>query len=75
VNGDNRSRLMLLDYQPYEQLPDMLASADALLVILERDASRCFVPSKSLNYFCTGRPVLALLQTDNAVARMVETQA
>lgn len=64
--------LMLLDYQPYEQLPDMLASADVLLVVLEHDASRYSVPSKVLNYLCAGRPVLALLPPDNAVARMIE---
>jgi colanic acid biosynthesis glycosyl transferase WcaI len=64
--------LVLLDYQPYEQLPDMLASADVLLVVLESDASRYSVPSKVLNYFCAGRPVLALLPPDNAVANMVE---
>lgn len=64
--------LTLLDYQPYEQLPDMLASADVLLVVLERDASRYSVPSKVLNYLCAGRPVLALLPPDNAVASMVD---
>jgi colanic acid biosynthesis glycosyl transferase WcaI len=64
--------LTLLDYQPYEQLPDMLASADVLLVVLESNASRYSVPSKVLNYLCAGRPVLALLPADNAVARMVE---
>jgi colanic acid biosynthesis glycosyl transferase WcaI len=63
--------LMLLDYQPYEQLPDMLASADVLLVVLESDASRYSVPSKVLNYLCAGRPVLALLPSDNAVADML----
>jgi colanic acid biosynthesis glycosyl transferase WcaI len=64
--------LTLLDYQPYEHLPDMLASADVLLVVLESNASRYSVPSKVLNYFCAGRPVLALLPQDNAVAKMVE---
>ena len=64
--------LTLLDYQPYEQLPDMLASADVLLVVLESNASRYSVPSKVLNYLCAGRPVLALLPPDNAVAHMVD---
>jgi glycosyltransferase involved in cell wall biosynthesis len=64
--------LMLFDYQPYERLPDVLASADVLLVVLESNASRYSVPSKVLNYFCAGRPVLALLPQDNAVADMVE---
>jgi glycosyltransferase involved in cell wall biosynthesis len=64
--------LVLLDYQPYEDLPDMLASADVLVVVLESDASRYSVPSKVLNYFCAGRAVLGLLPADNAVSRMIE---
>jgi putative colanic acid biosynthesis glycosyltransferase WcaI len=64
--------LLLLDYQPYEQLSDMLASADVLVVVLESDASRYSVPSKVLNYLCAGRPVLGLLPADNAVSRMIE---
>jgi len=64
--------LTLVDYQPYEQLPDMLASADVLLVLLEKDASRYSVPSKVLNYLCAGRPILALLPLENAVAKTIE---
>jgi glycosyltransferase involved in cell wall biosynthesis len=67
--GDEKLRL--LDYQPYAELPDMLASADVLVGILERDASRYSVPSKILNYLCAGRPVLAVLPEDNAIASMV----
>lgn len=70
-NAGDVSNLMLLDFQPYEDLPDMLASADVLVVLLENDASRYSVPSKVLNYLCAGRPVLALLPEDNAVAKTV----
>jgi glycosyltransferase involved in cell wall biosynthesis len=73
THGGHESRLMLLDYQPYEQLPDMLASSEVLLVVLERHASRYSVPSKALNYLCAGRPLLALLPPDNAVAEMIKT--
>jgi colanic acid biosynthesis glycosyl transferase WcaI len=72
ANADDAPGLTLLDYQPYEQLPDMLASADVLLVILEQGASRYSVPSKVLNYLCAGRPILALLPMENAVAEAVE---
>ena len=65
-------RLVLLDFQPYERVPEMLGSADILVAILEQEASRYSVPSKVLNYFCAGRPVLGLLPADNAVARMIE---
>ncbi len=67
--------LMLLNYQPYEHLPDMLASADVLVVLLEGDASRYSVPSKVLNYLCAARPILAILPRGNAVAQMVEGSA
>jgi colanic acid biosynthesis glycosyl transferase WcaI len=70
-NAADVSGLMTFDYQPYVQLPDVLASADVLLVVLEHAASRYSVPSKVLNYLCAGRPVLALLPPDNAVAKMV----
>ena len=67
------SRFTLLDYQPYEQLPDMLGSADVLVALLERDASRFSVPSKVLSYFCAGRAVLAVLPPDNAIAQMIQS--
>jgi colanic acid biosynthesis glycosyl transferase WcaI len=63
------SDLRLLDYQPYDELPDVLASADVLIVVLESDASRYSVPSKVLNYLCAGRAVLAVLPEDNGVAQ------
>jgi colanic acid biosynthesis glycosyl transferase WcaI len=71
-NTEDQSVLTLLDYQPYELLPEMLASADVLLVLLEQDASRYSVPSKVLNYLCAGRPILGLLPADNAVAQTIE---
>jgi colanic acid biosynthesis glycosyl transferase WcaI len=63
--------LMLLDYQPYDVLPDVLGSADVLAVVLEPDASRYSVPSKALNYACAGRAVLAVMPRDNAAAGML----
>ena len=67
--------LMLLDYQPYAELPKMLASADVLLVLLEKDANRYSVPSKVLNYLCAGRPVFGLLPLSNPVAHVIENSA
>lgn len=66
-------RLIMMDFQPYELLPDMLGAADVLVAVLEKDASRYSVPSKVLNYLCAGRPVLALLPSDNAVAEIVRS--
>jgi colanic acid biosynthesis glycosyl transferase WcaI len=63
--------LLLFDYQPYEDLPDVLASADVLVALLEPDASRYSVPSKVLTYLCAARPVMAVMPSDNAVAAVV----
>ncbi len=63
--------LVLLDFQPYEALPLVLASADVLAVILEPDAGAYSVPSKVLTYHCAGRPLLAALPTSNLAARVI----
>ncbi|HEY6474009.1 MAG TPA: glycosyltransferase family 4 protein [Acidimicrobiales bacterium] len=65
--------LVLLDFQPYEDLPDMMASAEVLVAILEPDASKFSVPSKVLTYLCSGRPILGVLPSDNSVAEILSS--
>jgi glycosyltransferase involved in cell wall biosynthesis len=64
--------LRLLPYQPYERLPEVLASADVLVAVLEPDAGEFSVPSKVLTYLCAERPVLGALPADNLAARVIE---
>jgi colanic acid biosynthesis glycosyl transferase WcaI len=63
--------LLLLDYQPYDELPDVMAAADILIAILEPSAGRYSVPSKVLSYLCSGRTIVALLPGDNAAAATI----
>ena len=63
--------LVLLPFQPYDELPDVLASGDVLLVLLERAAGRFAVPSKVLSYLCAGRPLLAAVPAENLAAAVV----
>ncbi len=65
--------LVLLDFQPYADLPEVMASADVLVAILEADASRFSVPSKVLTYLCSGRPVVGVLPADNSAAEILST--
>jgi colanic acid biosynthesis glycosyl transferase WcaI len=67
------SNLMLLDYQPYYSLPDVLASADVLVTVLEPDAGRYSVPSKVLSYLCAARPVLGVMPVENEAADTLVT--
>jgi putative colanic acid biosynthesis glycosyltransferase WcaI len=63
--------IQLLPFQPYAVLPDVLASGDILLAILEADAGVFSVPSKVLSYLCAGRPLLAAIPADNLAATVV----
>jgi colanic acid biosynthesis glycosyl transferase WcaI len=64
--------LSLLDFQPVERLPEVLASADVLLATLEADAGQFAVPSKILMYLCAGRALLMASPRDNLAASIVE---
>lgn len=63
--------LLLLGFQPFEAMPQVLASADVLLTILEPDAGRFAVPSKVLTYLCAHRPLLLAVPAVNLAARIV----
>ncbi len=64
--------LFLLDFQPFEDVPSVLGSADVLVALLTADASAFSVPSKILGYLAAGRPVLALMPLDNYSAEIVK---
>ena len=64
--------LLLLGFQPYDRLPEVLASADVLLATLEADAGQFAVPSKILTYLCAGRPLLLAAPRTNLAASVVE---
>ena len=65
------ANLVLLDYQPYEDLPQVLASGDLLVAVLDRDAGAFAVPSKVLSYLCAARPLLLAVPRANLAARTV----
>ncbi len=67
-----RDNLLLLDFQLYDRVPEVLASADVLLATLESDAGQFAVPSKVLSYLCAGRPLLIAAPRTNLAASIVE---
>jgi colanic acid biosynthesis glycosyl transferase WcaI len=69
--GEGLSNLVVLGFQPYERLPEVLATADVLLAILEPDAGVFAIPSKVLTYLCAGRPVLGAIPPENLAAKAV----
>ncbi|MBX3112931.1 MAG: glycosyltransferase family 4 protein [Fimbriimonadaceae bacterium] len=63
--------LVLLPFQPFDDLPEVMGSADVLVAILEPDAGVFSVPSKVLSYLCAGRGVLLAVPPENLAARIV----
>ena len=63
--------LLLFPYQPFAMLPDLLASGDVLVSVLEEDAGVFSVPSKVLSYLCAGRALLLAVPAENLAARLV----
>jgi glycosyltransferase involved in cell wall biosynthesis len=72
TNAAHLPSLRLLGFQPYEDLPDMMGTADVLVALLESGASCFSVPSKVLTYHCAGRAILAALPEENLAARIIE---
>lgn len=69
--GD-RADVRILGYQPAAELSDVLASADAVVALLEPDAAQFSVPSKVLSYLSAGRPTIALVPGSNPAALDVD---
>ena len=65
------TNLLLLPYQPYSSLAEVLGAADVLIAILEPDAGIFSVPSKVLSYLCAKRPLLLAVPPDNLAAKIV----
>ncbi|MEM8487977.1 MAG: glycosyltransferase family 4 protein [Bacteroidota bacterium] len=65
--------LLLYPYQPADQLPQVLGTADVLVALLDAKAGAFSVPSKVLTYLCAQRPLLLALPKDNQAATLVKT--
>ena len=65
------NNLIILKFQPFEQLSDVLATADILIGILETDAGTFSVPSKILSYLCARRPIVLSTPKENLAARII----
>lgn len=64
--------LVLMPYQPYEQLPQVMAAADVLLALLEASAGAFSVPGKVLSHLCAQRPTVAAVPMVNRAAKVIE---
>jgi glycosyltransferase involved in cell wall biosynthesis len=68
---EGRLNILLLPLQPPADLPEVLASADVLVALLEHEAHAFSVPSKVLTYLTAGRPILGAIPEANLAARTI----
>ncbi len=83
INGDGaaRSSLQVLardcgnvhfaEYQPIERLGEVLASADIHVVPLRAGLASSSVPSKTYSILAAGRPILAAIDLDTEIPRIL----
>lgn len=63
--------LILMGFEPFERMPEVMGAADVLVAILEADAGVFSVPSKVLAYLCGGKPLLLSIPGENLASRIV----
>ena len=67
--------LQIINFQPFQDMPAVLASADVLIGVLEADAGTFSVPSKVLTYMCSGKPILLSVPGDNLAAKIIKNNS
>lgn len=84
INGDGSARESLessarglanvkfADYQPIERLSEVLATGDIHLVPLRAGLARVSVPSKTYSIMAASRPVVAAIDPDTEIPRLLE---
>lgn len=63
--------LVQMSYQDFSVMPEVLASGDVLVGVLEEEAGVFSVPSKILTYLCAERPILLAAPSVNLATRLV----
>ncbi len=65
------SNLLLLPFQSFEDYPNLLATADVQVTLLNREASAYALPSKVMSQLCSARAQVAIVPRDNLAATLV----
>lgn len=63
--------LVLLPFQPYHRMSEVLASATVVVALLEAAVGKYSVPSKVLSYLCAERALVLAVPPDNLAAKIV----
>lgn len=71
VAGMDDEQLVVMDFQPREDVADMLAAADLTVVTVDDRTAKNSLPSKVLSYLAAARPVVAACDPECPLGRML----
>jgi len=71
IAARSSSRVRILPLLPAEEVPAMLAAADVLLVSQRAQVIDSVLPSKTLLYMASGRPIIAAVDLRSATANLI----
>ena len=70
-NEKKLDNLLLMDFQPFADVPNVLGGGDVVIAILDPSAGIFSVPSKVMTYMCSGRAMLLAVPLENLASRIV----
>jgi glycosyltransferase involved in cell wall biosynthesis len=72
IQSRGTKNCILVPFQPFERVCEVMGSADVLVALLENDAGQFCVPSKVLTYLCSGKPILFSAPIDNLAGQIID---
>jgi glycosyltransferase involved in cell wall biosynthesis len=72
AEGYGLENVVFMPYQPRERMPEVLASADACLVILAPEKSKTTIQSKTYEIMAMARPVIGSVDGDGDNWKLIE---
>ena len=71
VKTQNHPNIKCHGLQSFELFPEVLASADVLIALIEDEAGEFSVPSKILSYMCAGKPIVISAPMNNLASKLI----
>lgn len=65
------TNLNVIPVQDIADFPEVLASSDVLVAVIEAEAGAYSVPSKVLSYLCAGRPIVLAAPSENLASKII----
>lgn len=72
VKDRKMENVVFIPFQPHVRLPEILSSANIMLVILNRGIGSDSLPSKIFTSLAIGRPILASIDPDSEAWRLIK---